>query len=261
MFNKVVYIFFITILSVSCQTRKKSREIIIGNEKVEGLIGKDTVFNGLIKFYDNATNRLKAEANYIEGKLTGERREYYENGSLSTKSNYQNDKMLGNTIIYDEGGSKIKSENYYYDIQVGESIEYKSNKPANYHYFSFGGEPLFSIKYDTSKKEKITDLQSKYFFINKREYADVSFEGIGSHNEEVFMYMPNPPLYNFRYYLVMVDSLFSQVKLLQELNNTEPWAKFTINSFTKADKKLNYAIKLVISDSISGGDVVMYKKL
>lgn len=260
MSNKITCSFLIVLLSIACKTQK-TREIIIGDEKIQGIIGKDSVFNGLIRFYDKTTNRLKAEANYLKGKLNGEMNEYYKNGFLSTKSNYENDKVIGPTIIYDERGNKIKSENYYYDIQVGESIKYENEKVATYHFFSFSGESLFSINYDASRKARITDIQTNYFFLNKREYADVSFDGIGPHYEEIFIYTPNPPLYNFRYSLVMVDPQFSQVKLVREFNNMKPWTVFTIDANSKMDKDMSYAIKLVINDSISGGDVVMYKRL
>lgn len=261
MISQILYSLCFIVFLNSCQNYRKPREIILGNERVKGVISKDTIFNGSIRFYNKKTNRLISECNYKDGKLNGERKDFYDNGKLSSLSYYDDDKLTGEVTVYSKNGEKLKVEFYYYGYQVGHSTKFVLKKPQEYFFYSFGGEPIFSISYDTTLRKRITDVQLNYFFINKRESTDISPEGFIGQNIEVFIYMPQPPLYNFRYYLVLTDTLYDQVKIVKELNNNEPWSRFIVNLSEKRNDKLEYAIKLLVTDSIAGGDFTMYKKL
>lgn len=252
--------FIILLFSIGCD-KNSQKSIVLNKERVEGDISKDTVFNGEIKFYDLKTNKLVSKCNYINGKLFGDRKDYYLNGNLSLHSFYEGGKLLGSSNIYNTSGILEKKEYYYYDIQVGESISYKKGEIAEYYFYSLDGSLLFWLNYDSINGKRITDLQSNYFFIKDKEYSEVVADGNRTRAKEFFIYTPNPPKYNFKYSLVTTDSTFKKINIIREFDGNKPWSEFNIENFDKPNRNLEYAIKLSIYDSIAGGDIIMYKKL
>ena len=59
-----------------------------------------------------ASDRIKTEAHYVNGKLDGVSKRYYENGSLWSEANYKNGKREGVTKEYYLNG-KIKTDLIY----------------------------------------------------------------------------------------------------------------------------------------------------
>lgn len=260
-FQRPLYLFLL-LSSIGCY-KNNPKSIVINNERAEGNISRDSVFNGLIKFYDIKTNKLVSECNYINGAIEGERKDYYLNGKLSARTYYKGGRLFGSSYIYDTSGMLEKKEHYYYDIRVGESIKFKEGKLSEFYFYSLDGVLLFSIKYDSISTKRITDFQSDFFFIRDREYSSVvADEGTTRIKaKEFFLYTPNPPNYNFRYSLVKVDSLYKDDNTIQEFDGNVPWSAFDIEDFYTSRTNLKYAIKLVIYDSIAGGDITIYRRL
>jgi antitoxin component YwqK of YwqJK toxin-antitoxin module len=73
----------------------------------KGDITPDTVFNGLIRFYDTTTNKLVIEATYTNGKLNGKRKDYYLNGNIKGVGYYENGKQNGTTSFFDTAGRLV----------------------------------------------------------------------------------------------------------------------------------------------------------
>lgn len=259
MSKKILYI-TICLLCIGCNSRAKLKEIILGDEKVVGNISKDTVFNGTILFFNKKTNELISESNYVDGNLEGKSIDYYPNGKVSSIANYRDDKLHGEMILFDQTGNRIKKENFYYNIRVGESINYKDKNVSQYNFFSLDGDLLFYLNYDSIRNRKITEYKKSFFFFHKRKYANFSSGPLTDSLTEVFLYMPSPPLFNFSYYLVRIDSSFQKENVIQHLNNSEPWIVID-NLKVDLDEKFYYAIKLNIIDSSNGDEITMYKKL
>ena len=90
----VLLLFSITclfILVTECRTQDKTEEI------------KRTYY---------ASDKIKTEAHYVNGKLDGVSKRYYENGSLWSEANYKNGKREGVTKEYYLNG-KIKADLIY----------------------------------------------------------------------------------------------------------------------------------------------------
>ena len=84
----------ILILSLICSCSKTNkRRVLVEDVYAEGDISKDTVFNGLIRFYDTSHNRLVMVASYKNGVLDGPRTDYYKSGRPETKIKYENGKI------------------------------------------------------------------------------------------------------------------------------------------------------------------------
>lgn len=238
------------------------KAINIDNEtRVEGNINIDTIYNGLIKFYNIKSNKLFRECNYENGIENGKCILYHKNGKIAYKYFFENGKVNGDTYAFDVKGDLLSKGFYYYDIRVGSSDEYIKEKIANYYFYSLDGELLFFIYYDSSQKKKITDLQSDYFFYHTAKYQEYNDSLNKNEQQEYFLYLPNPPEYNFRYSLVIIDSDFNVLSKIQTFNNNFPWAKFTLHDESSFNKNDKIALRLIINDSMSNGDITMFKIL
>jgi antitoxin component YwqK of YwqJK toxin-antitoxin module len=259
---KILALTVLAILILASCKKSRKNPIIINNKRIEGIITADTLYNGLIKEYDVKTNKLLSETEYLNGVLNGNRIEYYSNAKISSMSQYDMGKINGVVSIYDTNGLLVKKDRFYYDMRVGESIEYFRGSVADFSFYSFDRELLMTINYLSPVKKRITDFVDGFFFIKEDVFSEVTVNGISDKKKEFFLYIPNPPEYNFRYSLVLTDSLYHQIKVVKELNaETEPWVRFTTDLSDKRSDKLSHAIRLLISDSIAGGDITMFKKL
>lgn len=161
----IAFAALIIVLICSCNNTNK-RRILVEDVYAEGDISKDTVFNGLIRFYDTSHNRLVKVANYKKGIQDGLQTDYYKNGKPETEINYENGKINGEVIIYDSAGIVIEKDNYYYDLLTGPWHEFKNGKLSNYHFYSLESELLFTIDYDKSRK--IEEINDKNFFLESK---------------------------------------------------------------------------------------------
>src|SRR5688572_9967277 len=103
---------FLLLILFSCSGKNK-RRVLVDDVFAEGNITRDTVYKGLISFYDTVSNRLVMTANYKSGKLDGERIDYYNNGKPKLKMNYRDGKSNGELTIFDSAGNILEKQNFY----------------------------------------------------------------------------------------------------------------------------------------------------
>jgi hypothetical protein len=258
----VFAVLLLTQFIIGCQQKNIRSVIIDNNVRAEGNITKDTLYDGLIKFYDVNSNKLIQECTYIHGVENGHSIYYYKTGKISAKSFFENGKQNGYSLFYDIDGKLISKDFFYHGIRAGSSSKYSNNSISKYWFYSLDNKLLFYISYDSlTSRKRITELQERFFFYNEREYSDLAFNEISKPKKEFFIYTPNPPKYNFRYSLVLTDNKYKKVTEVEKFSTETPWSVFTVDENLLLNNDERYAFRLLISDSVSGGDITMYKFL
>ena len=247
--------FFTTICSCGDSDRIK---IQIDDLIVEGEISADTVFNGLIRFYNSETGALERAANYNQGVLDGERKDYHTNGRIKLKMNYSDGKANGNLYVYDSTGELQLTQIKYYDVRVGPSIEYKENRISKYYFYSFGNIELIHIDYDSINKSQIAQLNdSTFFFWNILEFSTPDSK---TPRTNLFLYLPNPPKINFKYSICILGANYRIKEILQEFNDGESFSEFELD-FGQLKDDETFAIRLVIDNTLNDETITMFKKI
>jgi hypothetical protein len=231
------------LILISCSNKNKQR-VLVDDVFAEGNIIEDTVFNGFIKFYDTATNKLLMTANYKSGTLNGERIDYYGNGKPKSIMNYRDGKANGELTILDSAGNIFKKQNLYYDLRVGPSLTLKKGKPSEYYFYSLENKELLHINYDS--------IQGKRFGTSASEERQT----------ELFLYLPNPPGLNFAYSFCIIDNTYTVKRTVKEFNNGESWGVINLN-YSNLKSGDIYAIKLTIDNEFDNDNRIatMFKKL
>ena len=217
---------------IACKREKanpkiKSRRVTTGDVIAEGEISSDTVFNGLIKFYDTSTNKLAIEAFYKNGKPNGKRKDYYLNGKVKDIAYYENGKQNGTVSYFDSLGRLTSKQDFYYGLKVGSSIEYKNEKPSKYYFYSFDNEQLFYTDYDSvyhTNLKKIND--DNFFFWHIDSVATIRTTDRKSEGDECFIYLINPPNFNFTYSLCLINSKDSILRVEKKFDTGRIWDTF-----------------------------------
>jgi uncharacterized FlgJ-related protein len=187
--QKIILIIFIGILG--CNSNK-ARSNVIGENIVEGIVSQDTVFNGLIKYYNKNTKKLTAEAEYINGQKNGEYKQFNENGSLSVDLFYKNDMENGIAKIYDDKGYIVSEDFYYYGLRSGNALHFKDNLLKSYSFYSLENTELMHFEYDSLRVKQLPDLITNFFFYSSSKHLN-RFDDTMSNRTEYFLYTPNPP--------------------------------------------------------------------
>ena len=250
---------FLLLAFFSCNNKNKQR-VLVDDAFAEGNITKDTVYNGLIKFYDTATNRLIMTANYKSGILDGERIEYYKNGNPKLKLNYENGKTNGELTIFDSSGNVFEKQNFYYNLRVGPSFTLKKGKPSQYYFYSLENKELLHIDYDSIQGKRIEQLNdTSFFFWHLNNFISSESK---EQQTELFLYLPNPPRLNFKYSLCIIDDAYIVKQIAKEFNSDKSWDVITLD-YQSLKNGYKYAIKLTVDDEFDNDDGIatMFKKL
>jgi antitoxin component YwqK of YwqJK toxin-antitoxin module len=253
--------FFSVLFLIACNNNKERILSINDTINAQGhfIIERDTIYQGLIKFYDKRNGKLIQQANYLNGIEDGKRTDYYKNGEIAAVTDYSHGHINGESKAYDENGRLTLLMNFYYDLQVGPVMTYANDSLVAYSFHSFEGEPLMFLEYDSLIYKPITKMVTDFFFFKKRNLIEVFDYGVKEQKSEYFVYTPHPPKYNFRYSLVIIDDNYKEEKTIQSLNNKTSWSNFSLTESLESTN--HYALKLLIFDSIVGGDITMLKKL
>ena len=208
---------------------------------------KDSVYNGLMKFYNKNDGSLRFQGTYKNGLLDGDLYEYYPHGKIKARTEYEHGKVNGYTIMFDSLGF-VKIKNFsYYDMRVGPSIEYKNGNVSNYYFYSFDGNMLFHLNYDSNLNRKITDLQTNFFFFVRRPTTEGS---------KYTIYIPSPPKYNFKYSLIEIKPKYVVTNVIRTFSDS----KF-LDTFSIPASMHNIGISLKVYDSTNQQEVTMIKTL
>jgi hypothetical protein len=243
----------------SCDT-KKDKRIRVDDVFADGEISKDTVYNGLIKFYDTATKQLIQTANYKEGILDGDRIDYYINGKTKLQLQYKNGKINGEVKIFDSTGEISETQNIYFDLRVGPSIEYKNKQVSQYYFYSIENKELLHINYDSIEGKKIDQLNDTSFFF--WHFNDYSTSESNTPKTDLFLYLPNPPKFNFQYSLCIIDDKYNIKQTIKDLNPEKSWDIVNLD-YTSLKSNESFAIRLTIDNELDNDDRIasMFKRL
>jgi len=259
----------IAIVIFSCKgaetnSKIKTGRIIVDDVIAEGNISTDTVYNGLIKFYDTTTHQLVGETFYEKGKLNGKRKEYYLNGKIKNVGYYESGKQTGTLANFDSTGALSSSQDFYYDLKGGSNIEYKNGKPNKYYFTSFDNENLVYIDYDSIRNKEIKEINSyHFFFLHTNDFTTISTSGKKFDGKEYFIYIPNPPGFNFEYSLVILNGSDSIIKVEKKFDKTKIWDTFTPDQLN-LKKGERFSLRLEVDLDILGREEekgVMLKRL
>lgn len=255
----LVFAFILTTILFSCKQNKtnstdKVRRLTIEDVVAEGDISSDTVFNGLIKFYDTTTNSLVIEAYYKNGKLHGKRIDYYLNGKTKNIGFYESGKQTGTVSYFDSTGQLTSKQDFYYDLKAGSSIEYKNGKPSKYYFTSFDNEDLFSIDYDTLLNKEIKKINdNSFFFWHSSDIATITTTDRKLEGNEYFIYLINPPDFNFEYSLCVINNKDSILRTEKLFDNTKLWETFTLDT-TRLKKGERFSLRLAFDRDLNDGE-------
>lgn len=222
---------FTLIIVLSCGSDNIKR-ILIEGELVEGNIKteKDTIYQGKISFYDSTGTYLLREVWYVNDTTHGNAIEYYPNGNVQAKYTNFWGRKKGFEELFDSTGSLVARQYYYFDFLVGPIIYYEKGKVIEYRYYSFDNYWLFKLEYDSIKGRKVEDWDDNFFFENMNYAYDFPDTLIKRH---FFIYVINPPIYNFKYSLCVTDSSNNVIRTLREIDPECGWDDFTINENEK----------------------------
>lgn len=224
---------FLILLTIACREHKTSQRILAKDVYAEGDISLDTVYNGLIKFYDTATNKLVIEAFYKNGKLDGKRSNYYLNGSLQSVLHYESGKQNGNASYFDSTGQVESKQDFYYDLEAGSKIQYKKGKPDKYYFTSFDHNDLFYLDYDSVYNiaiEKLND--SGFFFWHVNDIATFTTTNNILTQKEGFIYIIDPPGFHFEYSLCVINNKDSVLRIEKLFSPSKIWDSFIFDPST-----------------------------
>ena len=236
------YILLFIILLFGCKTDKSKRIIRFG-EFAEGniSIGKDTVFNGLIRYYDTTTNRLTSKIFYKNDTVNGPSVDFHQNGKIASIANYIMGDEHGVTSFYDSSGNIFQTNYYFHGIHVGPFTMFKEKKPFKYSFYSFDGRRLFQLNYDSISEMEIKNWKDKLFFFTEN-YAvdDYNPQNV---KKIYFLYLPNPPEFEFKYSFCLLDSSDKIIKTVENFDSAKPWTEYIANPNDK-EKNQSFAFCL-----------------
>jgi antitoxin component YwqK of YwqJK toxin-antitoxin module len=244
-------------VATSCKNKNITRIITRDYLIAEGKISKDTIFDGVIRFYDLHTRKLRFKATYDDGILNGEKIDYYSDGKIYAIQNYVEGKLNGDVKFLSRKGAQINIQHYYFNLPVGARIKFTDGKIATYDFYSLDGTDLLSINYDSLKGRKITDFQEAFFFYHINDFGILNGTDSTVQND-LFIYLPQPPKLKFEYSLVQIDNQYKVISEEKKFTINSPWDLTNLPSIKRED----FALRLIIRDSLNGGGTyTMFKKL
>ena len=170
-------------------------------------------------------------------------------------------KNVGYNYYFDSLGSLKVKDYYYYDLKVGPTIRYNGSDPISYNFYAFDNNLTYGLYYDSLKDHILVDLGTNFFHIIKYDTADYYEGNKNSTGLDYCIYLLNPPKYNFNYSLVLTDSGYKNVKVIDSLKSKFPFRFFSIPT-QRPDQNYFYAIRLLVSDSLTTkNEYLMFKKL
>ena len=259
----------IAVAIFSCKENKtnpkiQTRRVLIDDVIAEGDISSDTIYNGLIKFYDTATNQLISETFYKNGKINGKRKDYYLSGGIKNIGYYENGRQIETASHFDSSGQLTLKQDFYYDLRVGNNVEYTDGKPTKYYFISFDNEELFYLNYDSIQTKNVRTLNNyHFFFFHSDSVTTISISGKESADKDYFIYIINPPDFNFEYSLVIINDRDSILKVEKRFNQAKIWDTFTFNQ-SKLKTGERYSLALKFDLTLIGRkkeEVLMFKRL
>jgi hypothetical protein len=254
---------FLLYSAYSCNSHPTSAEksILVDSMIVEGDIqtDPDTIYNGLIKYYDPKTHALLTEASFKNNVYDGHKTRYYPSGRKKIESYFKDDKLHGVQTIYDTSGLISSIQNFYHGLWYGHNLDYSKNELLRYTYINFESETLFDISYDSLGTKKLTETDNSFFFYNLVDITEYGDKGT-MEKTELSVYILNPPKFNFRYSLCLLDKNSKVAEVLEEF---DPAIIYTSTTYKEEDfaPGLTIALRLQGKDERTNEIFTFYEKL
>lgn len=249
---------FIILLSlISC--KRTQRSVVLGDLTAVGSITSDTVYDGLIKFFDTKSNRLVSAINYKKGIMEGVRIDYNNNGTIRSTLIYRNGETDGEAVFYDSTGQIVIKRFYSKGIRIGNEVKFRNKIEKYYSFFNLEGKKIFEIDYDSLVKKPIDQLQEGFFYYSTYSYPDTS---IFNHepNAQILLYIMSPPRLKFEYSIVRTSDYKNNI-FINEIKNTKPYQIISIPMREVIFQPENLRLMLTIFDSTRNDKIIAYKKI
>jgi hypothetical protein len=240
----------ILLLVAGCKHERPRMSKIINGELLVGPVNTDSSFDGIVSFYDLTYSRLLAEKNYKEGLPSGRFKLFYANGSTFAQGNYVNGLPHGRIIYFDKYAKELRSENYFNGLKCGPQLDYIAGKLSNYSFYDLEGAKRFDFDYSKLINVPITSYCKNIFYYFLQTRNEFKKSGSLVDKRSLFIYLPNPPGYNFKYYFCFINSKYTLLETLSELNAENIWTVIDLPQSSDRSKKL--AIVLELQDPVGG---------
>ena len=241
------------VLFYSC-SGKKTRRMLFDDEYAEGNISKDSIFNGLIRFYDTATNKLTKEAYYRNDTLDGKRTDYYSNGRINYQGFYKDGLAHGIAQFYDSAGVLTQEQSMYYGLKVGPIVIYENDSLSSFTFNDLNNNTLVLFDYDTIQNKAIQKINDNdWFFWHFIYHVDAV---------DLFVYTPYPPRFNFKYSLVIMNDQFEVSEVIEEFDPSKPFT-ITALDFGRLEEAQYYGLRIEFDNEFDNTSqpAYMFKKL
>ena len=255
--TRILSFVYILLCFYACSP-ENHRRIIVNDLYAEGDIDEDTIYNGLIKFYDTSTHILVSFAHYKNDSLHGLREDYYPSGVLESKIYYENDEPHGFAEFFNLDGKLQQKQYAYYGLKVGPVITFKNGNPATYSFNSFENVTLINFAYDTIQNKRIDRISDEFFFFDLITHNDAeSSDSI----IELFIYLPDPPGFDFKYSLTVIGEKYEVKRVIKQFNGNKVFDKIDLD-FSSLRNEEKFAIKLQTESAYdTSGKATMFKKI
>lgn len=246
---------YILVFFLSCKN-DKIKTIRYGNFIAKGEIiihSNDTIFNGLIKYYDAKTNELIFTEEYLNGNLNGPSI-VFNDGLISHINYYENGFLNGWSEVYGENETLTYKQFNYFGLPVGPSIKFNKNE-IDFSFYSIEKFKLFNLKYDTLIRNRIEDFEIEFFYFNYRDFSLIE-NNRNNKMREFFLYLPQPPGFYFNYSIIRLKNDGSESFTELSFDKSIPFTQFEIPL-----DSLPRAIKLEISTNLRDSSIVYLKRI
>lgn len=182
---------------IACNQYPKTLDLVTGkNELARGVVFKDSLFHGIVRYYDTLDNYV-GFTTFKYGVEDGPATIYRKNiitDSVNFKKGFKN----GFGFKYDSHGNLVFKSYFYNDRNVGSAYEYDAKGKVKLYYFvNFEGETIYQMKFeDTSAYVKGSPINAKVYdrIVN------------GKTKTFLFLYLVTPPDSKSHFEIAVLDS-------------------------------------------------------
>lgn len=164
---------------------------------MKGEVIKDSVFNGIVKYFDKSKN-FAGFSTFEYGLQDGPSVKYFQSGNKSDSINYKNGLENGDAYKYDSLGHLIYKTYYFNGLAVGGVTKYSSQGKVQEDYFTnFERKIIYDIKAlsDSLYEEKGEEINASIY--NRSE-------GL-KNNNILFLYLIKLPFVKTHFELAICD--------------------------------------------------------
>ena len=129
----------------SCQRKNEKSITFSDGKRAVGNISEDSIFNGLIKYYDKNTGKILEKTEFFNGIRDGLSYGFDQNEKVEFICKYEKGKLNGNVYFFDSLGQLTNTEHYYEGLRLGSKIKYVKNEPKIYEFIDLEESSLLKI--------------------------------------------------------------------------------------------------------------------